>query len=107
LSGWMTSGRCRVFMDALPEIDMAKHLPHLDDAQLRILMVHYSFIVQGYVWGEADAPKILPRNLAVPYCALADAIGQFPLLPYSSYTLDNWEKIDPAGDITLDNIRIP
>lgn len=104
LSGYMTTGRCRYFLARLPEIDMAAHLPGLDDAQLRLLMVHYSFIVQAYVWGEAEAAQSLPRNLAVPYCALARAVGQFPLLPYSAYTLDNWYKVDPDGAVTLDNI---
>lgn len=106
LSGWLTSGCCQTFMKALPEMEMDKHLPQLDDAQVRMLMVHYSFIVQAYVWGEAEAAKVLPRNLAVPYCKLADRIGQFPLLPYSSYTLDNWGKLDPKGPVALDNIYV-
>jgi indoleamine 2,3-dioxygenase len=106
MPGWMTSGRGRTFMNLLPEIDMDRYLPVLDDAQLRMLMVHYSFIIQAYVWGEKEPAKILPRNLAVPYCKLADKIGQFPLLPYTAYTLDNWEKLDPAGDVALDNIRV-
>ncbi len=106
LSDYMHTGRLRHFLDLLPEADMAGLLPTLDDAQRRLLMVHYSFIVQAYVWGEAQPPARLPRNLAVPYCALADAIGQFPLLPYSSYTLDNWARLDPAGGIALDNIYV-
>lgn len=106
LPGWMTSGRCRTFMDALPAIDMDQHLTQLDDAQARMLMVHYSFIVQAYVWGEAEAARMLPRHLAVPYCQLSAHIGQFPLLPYSSYTLDNWAKLDPQGGISLDNIHV-
>lgn len=104
LSDYMTAGRPRYFLDQLPEIDMDQHLDALDDAQLRMLMVHYSFIVQAYVWGEPDAPEKLPRNLAVPYCKLADKIGQFPLLPYTGYTLDNWAKLDQDDDVTLDNI---
>lgn len=106
LSDYMTSQRPRFFLNALPEIDMDKHLATLSDAQLRMLMVHYSFIVQAYVWGEKNAAQNLPRNLAVPYCKLADKIGQFPLLPYTSYTLDNWAKLDPAGGITTDNIYV-
>ncbi len=106
LSDYMTSGRVRAFLDRLPEIDMAAHLGKLEDAQLRLLMVHYSFIVQAYVWGEASPPAKLPRNLAVPYCLLADKIGQFPLLPYSSYTLDNWALLDPKGGVTLDNVYV-
>lgn len=104
LSGYMTTGRGRYFLEQIPEIDMDAHLPSLNDAQLRMLMVHYSFIVQAYVWGEEKAALILPRNLAVPYCKLAEKIGQFPLLPYSSYTLDNWQKLDPAGPVALENI---
>lgn len=42
----------------------------------------------------------------MPYCKLADKIGQFPLLPYSSYTLDNWVKLDKDGDICLENIAV-
>jgi indoleamine 2,3-dioxygenase len=105
LSDYMTSGRARHFLDQLPEIPVTA-LEGLSDAPLRLLMVHYSFIVQAYVWGEKEAPRHLPRNLAVPYCALAEKIGQFPLLPYSGYTLDNWAKLDPAGEITLDNIYV-
>ena len=36
--------------------------------------------------------------------ALADHLGQQPLLPYSGYVLDNWAMVDPADGIGLDNI---
>jgi indoleamine 2,3-dioxygenase len=69
-------------------------------------MVRYGFLIQAYVWGEAEAPAMLPANLAVPVVAIADALGQAPLLPYSSYVLDNWARLDEAGDIALDNIAM-
>lgn len=106
LSALMTSQRVRHFLNQLPLINMDKHLPSLSDAQLRMLMVHYSFIVQAYVWGEKEAAQRLPKNLAIPYCKLAKKIGQFPLLPYSSYTLDNWTKLDPQGPVTTGNIGV-
>lgn len=106
LSDYMSAGRVHVFLEQLPEIDIDPYLDEMDDAQLRLLMVHYSFIVQTYVWGEEKTPQVLPRNLAVPYCKLADKIGQYPLLPYSSYTLDNWVKLDKEGDICLENIAV-
>lgn len=106
LSALMTSQRVRHFLDQVPMIDMDKHLPTLNDAQLRMLMVHYSFIVQAYVWGQKEAATHLPKNLAIPYCKLAKKIGQFPLLPYSSYTLDNWTKLDPQGPVTTGNIGV-
>jgi indoleamine 2,3-dioxygenase len=106
LSALMTSQRVRHFLNQLPMVDMDRHLPDLSDAQLRMLMVHYSFIVQAYVWGQKEAATHLPKNLAIPYCKLAKRIGQFPLLPYSSYTLDNWVKLDPEGPITVENIGV-
>lgn len=74
------------------------------DPQLRLAMVHYSFLVQSYVWGEEQAPARLPANLARPIWQLAGRLGQQPLLPYSGYVLDNWGLIDPRGDIALDNV---
>lgn len=107
LSSYITAGKTKVMLKKLPEVDMAKHADQLNDAQLRLLMVHYSFIVQSFVWGDKeDVPTALPRNLAVPYCILADKIGQYPLLPYTAYTLDNWGKLDKSGPITLENIYV-
>ena len=106
LSGTLTSGRVRYFLDQLPQVDMVAHLPNLSEAQLQLLMVRYSFLVQAYVWGEEAPPAFLPRNLAVPYCQLADHIGEFPLLPYAGYTLNNWHKLDEKGGVTLDNIEV-
>jgi indoleamine 2,3-dioxygenase len=106
LPSYMMSPKLRDILKKIPEVDMEVQLPTLNDAQLRMLMVHYSFIVQAYVWGETEAAKVLPKNLAVPYCKLADKIGQFPLLPYTAYTLDNWGKLDAKGGITLDNIFV-
>lgn len=103
LPDWLPTGRVRQLLrDRLPFIDLAK--TELSDAEARMCMVHYSFMVQAYVWGEPQAPEILPRNLAVPMVALADRLGQQPLLPYSGYVLDNWGLIDKDRPIDLDNI---
>ncbi len=103
LPDWLPTGRVRQLLrDRLPFIDLAT--TELSDAEARMCMVHYSFMVQAYVWGEPQAPDILPRNLAVPMVALADRLGQQPLLPYSGYVLDNWGLIDKDRPIDLDNI---
>ncbi len=76
----------------------------LSDEQARMAMVHHSFMVQAFVWGEAEAPRVLPAPLAQPVSWLADRIGQPPLLPYSGYVLDNWGLLDASKGIELDNI---
>lgn len=106
LSALITSGRVRHWLDALPDPDIAEWAADAPEAEVRTAMVHYSFLVQAYVWGEAEPPPHLPANLSRPMCALADRLGQAPLLPYSAYVLDNWYRIDKSGPVDLDNIAM-
>lgn len=106
LSGLITSGHIRAVLDHLPQPDMTAFVASATDAQLRVAMVRYSFLVQAYVWGESVAPKSLPASLAVPIVALAEKLDLAPLLPYSSYVLDNWSRINKSGPVALDNIRM-
>ncbi len=104
LSGLMTTGRVRHWLERLPMIDLAEWAANAPEEQVRVAMVRYSFLVQAYVWGEAEAPTALPANLARPISWLADRLDQAPLLPYSGYVLDNWARLDPDGPIALDNV---
>jgi indoleamine 2,3-dioxygenase len=107
LPALLPSRRVRSLLQAaLPEFDVEAAFDTCSETELRILMVHYSFMVQAYVWGEAAAPEALPRCLAVPIVALSDRLGQPPLLPYSGYVLDNWAKLEPGRGITLENTRM-
>lgn len=101
----LVTGRARALMlrDLPTNIDESD-IAALSEPEARMAMVHYSFLVQAYVWGEADAPSVLPRALAVPMHALAMRLGQQPLLPYSGYVLDNWGVFDAGKPIDLDNI---
>ncbi|MCC7393417.1 MAG: indoleamine 2,3-dioxygenase [Sphingomonadaceae bacterium] len=104
LSGLMSSGRVRHWLDQLPDIDLSQFAAEADEDVVRAAMVRLSFLVQAYVWGEADAAQSLPANLAKPMVAVSDRLGQAPLLPYSAYVLDNWTRLDRAAPIALDNI---
>lgn len=104
LSGLMSSGRVRHWLNQLPEIDLSQFAAEADEDVVRAAMVRLSFLVQAYVWGQADAAQSLPANLAKPMVAVADRLGQAPLLPYSAYVLDNWTRLNREAPITLDNI---
>lgn len=106
LSALMTSGRARALLERLPQLDLVAFAADAPEDQVRAAMVRYSFLVQAYVWAEAEAPRHLPANLAVPMVAISDRLDQAPLLPYSAYVLDNWARIDGDGPITLDNIAM-
>lgn len=106
LTDLLSTGRVRHWLDRLPEPDIVRWVADAPEEQVRTMMVHYSFLVQAYVWGEPEPPAHLPANLARPIVAIADRLGQAPLLPYSGYVLDNWARIDKAGPIALENIRM-
>ena len=106
LSALLTTGRVRYWLDMLPDPQIEAWATEAPEEEVRTAMVHYSFLVQAYVWGEPDPPAYLPANLARPMVAIADRLGQAPLLPYSSYVLDNWYRIDESGPIDLDNIAM-
>jgi indoleamine 2,3-dioxygenase len=104
LTDTLTSGRARHWLDRLADPGIEAWAREAPEEQVRTAMVHYSFLVQAYVWGEPEPPAALPAYLARPIVALADRLGQAPLLPYSAYVLDNWARLDKAGPITLENI---
>ncbi|MGN3973047.1 indoleamine 2,3-dioxygenase [Tsuneonella sp. SYSU-LHT278] len=104
LSGLMSTGRVRHWLGQLADPGLEDWAREAAEEEVRTAMVHYSFLVQAYVWGEAQPPEYLPANLARPMVAIADRLGQAPLLPYSAYVLDNWARLDKSGPITLENI---
>jgi len=106
LTDLLSTGRVRHWLDALPTPEVESWVRKAPEEQVRTMMVHYSFLVQAYVWGEDQPPAHLPACLGKPIVAIADRLGQAPLLPYSAYVLDNWARIDKDGPISLDNIRM-
>ena len=53
--------------------------------------------------GEDPPLTTLPRAVAVPWCAVAEALGRRPVLTYASFNLHNWRRIDAEGPVALDN----
>lgn len=104
LSGLLSTGRVRHWLGQLADPGLEDWAREAAEEEVRTAMVHYSFLVQAYVWGEPQPPASLPANLARPIVAIADRLGQAPLLPYSAYVLDNWARLDKAGPIALENI---
>jgi len=99
----LPTGTVRAVLDGLPVISR-EWIAELDEVQARMAMVHYSFLVQAYIWGEETPGSFLPPALAIPMVALADRLGQQPLLQYSGYVLDNWGLLEPAKAVALDNL---
>lgn len=98
------TGRIRQHIESLPALDLSELCGENNLPLLRTVMVHYAFLTQAYVWGEPTSVDKLPACLAVPMWQLGAAVGQPPLLTYSHYVLDNWDRFDRSKSIDLDNI---
>ena len=58
LSALLTTGRVRHWLEALPDPQIEDWVETAPEEELRTAMVHYSFLVQAYVWGEPEPPAV-------------------------------------------------
>uniref|UniRef100_A0A8C6CYE1 Indoleamine 2,3-dioxygenase 1 n=1 Tax=Moschus moschiferus TaxID=68415 RepID=A0A8C6CYE1_MOSMO len=74
----------------------------------RLAHLVLGYITMAYVWGQGDGDirKVLPSNIAVPYCKLSEKLGLPPILVYADCVLANWKKKDPSGPMTYENMDI-
>uniref|UniRef100_A0A8C3NQ76 Uncharacterized protein n=1 Tax=Geospiza parvula TaxID=87175 RepID=A0A8C3NQ76_GEOPR len=69
--------------------------------ELHLAHLVLSFITMGYVWqeGEEGTVQVLPRNLAVPFWEVSQALGLPPILSHADFVLANWRRKDPNGNL--------
>ena len=72
----LVTGRVRsVLTSHLPDPDLVSDASALTEAEVRMALVHYSFMVQAYVWGEAEPADRLPAALARPIVGAVRSFG--------------------------------
>lgn len=76
------------------------------EGETRRAMLALSYIGQAYQWCENDAAHSLPAVLAQPWYAVGKLVGRPPILSYSSYSIDNWRRLDPRGPVECGNIAL-
>lgn len=104
LTTLLSIGALRRAVLKLPVIDV-NALLH-DSALLSRAKLLLTTICQGYVFGDTSTTQSLPPQLAKPLCRISKALDVPPILSYSDYVLANWQRIDPTGPLTLDNLRV-
>jgi indoleamine 2,3-dioxygenase len=74
--------------------------------EIKLAMAQLSFISHAYIWGAQTPSEVLPEVLAKPWSKVANILGRPPILSYASYCLDNWYRLNPKADISLDNVGL-
>ncbi|XP_064493909.1 indoleamine 2,3-dioxygenase 2-like isoform X3 [Pseudopipra pipra] len=99
----IASHRLRSRVHQMPQLS-ARHLRGREELHLAHLVL--SFITMGYVWqeGEEGTVQVLPRNLAVPYWEVSEALGLPPILSHADFVLANWRRKDPNGPLEIENL---
>ncbi|KAM7328805.1 indoleamine 2,3-dioxygenase 1 isoform X1 [Alexandromys fortis] len=99
------NGQLREEVEKLPTLSIDELKGH---RLQRLAHLALGYITMAYVWnrGDGDIQKVLPRNIAVPYCQLSDKLGLPPILSYADCVLANWKKKDPNGPMTYENMDI-
>ena len=96
------SRRIRETITSLPTLSIAGLQTDAERERALMLLAHFA---NAYVWG-GDTPLFhLPPALAVPLCALAAVMDRPPIAHYASMTLSNWQLVDPARPLSVDNAR--
>lgn len=97
----------------MPVIDV-KPLQDLGVVELRRAHSLLAFLTHSYVHSEArkvvlqpDYQVIIPRALAIPFCAVSDILDIPPILTYADTVLYNWKLKNQSLGFTVDNVEIP
>jgi len=102
--------RVRAALEELPIVDLWQLHHVLDQVDFHIierLMQIYSYFASAFVYATNETPaQRIPAGVAVPLVQLADMVERPPILSYSGYVLNNWERVDPNGAITVDNTQL-
>ncbi|KAM7080867.1 LOW QUALITY PROTEIN: indoleamine 2,3-dioxygenase 2-like [Ciconia maguari] len=99
----IASRQLRSQVHQMPQLS-ARHLRGREELHLAHLVL--SFITMGYLWqeGEEGTVKVLPRNLAVPFWDVSQALGLPPILSHADFVLANWRRKNPNGTLEIENL---
>lgn len=102
----ITDGELRRAVDEAGKHSMGHAIELGDGRVLERLFQIYAHLANGYVWCEQQNPTShIPASVAVPLVELANALGRPPIIPYVSTSIANFKRIDPNGDIVVENLR--
>jgi indoleamine 2,3-dioxygenase len=106
LPDYLANGQLRQRLDNLPVYDVSV----LQEGECPVIeraFQIYSYFASAYVHAPDLPPvKHIPRGVALPLVTLSEMVSRPPILAYASYTLANWQRIDPDKPVEVDNLKL-
>ena len=100
----LLTGRVQSTIESLQKDDLSVQelLATKNERELRLSMVHLSFIAHAYILGGSKPNSQLPEVVAAPWVQVSEFLGRPPVLSYASYCLDNWFLLEDEP-LSLEN----
>lgn len=94
----------KTIRQALLSINPILGIENLNRRELERLMLMLSFFGHAFL-RVGQNTSALPANIARAWDETADILGRLPIMAHASLVLQNWELIDPKGEMELDNMK--
>lgn len=103
----IANGQLWPLLDALPVYDFAPLAQAGCDPRIteRLHML-YTMFANAYIHLANSPLDRIPAGLAVPLVQISDLLGRPPIMSYTANVLNNWRRLDEAGDLSLENLDI-
>lgn len=99
----LVSDRTRSALEKLPPFPL-EGLTNERERERALTLL--GFLGHAYVWCGEEPARVLPERLATPWHAVASSLGLPPVLTYSSYVLQNYQRFDANEGIALGNLAV-
>ena len=102
LPDYIAQGVVREKILSLPQLS----LKSVAKEEYEYAMLLCSYFGHAYVFSATDTKSFIPRNIAIPWCFIAEKLERPPVLSYASYCMNNWRRIDPNEPIEFGNLTL-
>jgi indoleamine 2,3-dioxygenase len=93
------------FRAAVMQMPLVEHACLETDAEWRRAYLVLSVLANAYMWCDEGAlVDVIPRQIAVPLCSVAEKLDIAPVLLHGSICLYNYKRINPQLGIVATNL---
>lgn len=101
----IVDGYVREVLENLPLVDFSVVL-NRDPRILERLHMLYTYFANAYIHMGKTPTQRLTASIAIPVVYLSEQVNRPPMLSYAGMVLNNWKRINPQKDLSVDNLEL-